>query len=67
MNLPLARSPRSPKPGQRVMVALRHMIVTGEIADGARIAEIPTAERLGVSRMPVRTALRALALRALAP
>ncbi|HZU65177.1 MAG TPA: GntR family transcriptional regulator [Novosphingobium sp.] len=65
MNLPLARSPRSPKPGQRVMVALRHMIVTGEIADGARIAEIPTAERLGVSRMPVRTALRALALEGL--
>lgn len=48
------------KPGQRVIVALRKMIASGELADGVRIAEIPTAEQLGVSRMPVRTALRAL-------
>ena len=48
------------KPGQRVIVALRTMIASGELPDGERIAEIPTAERLGVSRMPVRTALRAL-------
>lgn len=48
------------KPGQRVIVALRKMIASGELADGVRIAEIATAERLGVSRMPVRTALRAL-------
>ena len=48
------------KPGQRVVVALRKMIASGELADGERIAEIPTAERLGVSRMPVRTALRTL-------
>ncbi|WP_439470048.1 GntR family transcriptional regulator [Blastomonas fulva] len=48
------------KPGQRVIVALRNMIASGELADGERIAEIPTAERLGVSRMPVRTALRTL-------
>ncbi len=48
------------KPGQRVVIALRKMIASGELADGQRIAEIPTAERLGVSRMPVRTALRTL-------
>lgn len=48
------------KPGQRVLFALRKMIVSGEIADGTRIAEIATAERFGVSRMPVRTALRTL-------
>jgi GntR family transcriptional regulator of vanillate catabolism len=48
------------KPGQRVVVALRKMIASGELADGARIAEIATAELLGVSRMPVRTALRTL-------
>mgnify|MGYP006168671373 CR=1 FL=1 len=46
------------KPGQMVLVALRKMIVSGEIPDGTRIAEIGTAERFGVSRMPVRTALR---------
>lgn len=48
------------KPGQRVIVALRTMIASGELADGERIREIQTAEALGVSRMPVRTALRAL-------
>lgn len=48
------------KPGQRVIVALRAMIASGELKDGERIAEIATAEALGVSRMPVRTALRAL-------
>lgn len=48
------------KPGQQVLVALRRMIADGTIQPGDRIAEIPTAEALGVSRMPVRTALRAL-------
>jgi GntR family transcriptional regulator of vanillate catabolism len=48
------------KPGQQVLVALRRMIADGSIKPGDRIAEIPTAEALGVSRMPVRTALRAL-------
>lgn len=48
------------KPGQQVLVALRRMIADGTIKAGDRIAEIPTAEALGVSRMPVRTALRAL-------
>lgn len=48
------------KPGQRVMMVLRKMIASGEIKSGERIAEIPTAAALGVSRMPVRTALRTL-------
>ena len=48
------------KPGQQVLVALRRMVADGTIKPGARIAEIPTAAALGVSRMPVRTALRAL-------
>jgi len=48
------------KPGQRVIMALRKMIASGELKSGERIAEIPTAAALGVSRMPVRTALRSL-------
>jgi GntR family transcriptional regulator of vanillate catabolism len=52
--------PSKMKPGQRVVVTLRKMIASGELKAGERIAEIPTAEALGVSRMPVRTALRAL-------
>ncbi|BAN50873.1 GntR family transcriptional regulator [Metapseudomonas resinovorans] len=48
------------KPGQRVLAELRKMIASGELAAGERIIEIPTAERLQVSRMPVRMALREL-------
>ncbi|MBB2493543.1 GntR family transcriptional regulator [Aquipseudomonas ullengensis] len=46
--------------GQRVLSVLRKMIADGELSGGERVAEIPTAERLGVSRMPVRMAFRAL-------
>jgi GntR family transcriptional regulator, vanillate catabolism transcriptional regulator len=48
------------KQGQRVLSTLRQMILTGELAAGERLAEIPTAERLGVSRMPIRMAFRTL-------
>ncbi|MFA7822972.1 GntR family transcriptional regulator [Aeromonas dhakensis] len=47
-------------PGQRVLALLRQMIAEGSLTAGERIAEIPTAERLGVSRMPVRMAFRVL-------
>lgn len=36
------------------------MIIAGELEGGARVAEIPTAELLGVSRQPVRMAFRLL-------
>lgn len=42
--------------GQQVLLKLRKMIISGELEGGARIAEIPTAELLGVSRQPVRIA-----------
>lgn len=48
------------KSGQRVISALRQMIISGELVAGERIAEIPTAERLGVSRTPIRIAFRSL-------
>ncbi|KEA64695.1 Transcriptional regulator for ferulate or vanillate catabolism [Marinobacterium lacunae] len=48
------------KAGHRVLSTLRQMIISGELEAGERIAEIPTAERLGVSRTPVRIAFRAL-------
>lgn len=46
--------------GRWVLVKLRQMIMSGELAPGARIAEIPLAEQLGVSRTPVRLAFRIL-------
>jgi GntR family transcriptional regulator of vanillate catabolism len=46
--------------GQRVLSLLRKMIVDGELAAGDRVTETSLAERLGVSRMPIRMAFRAL-------
>ena len=45
---------------ETVAARLRHEILSGELPCGAPVAEIPTAERLGVSRVPVREAMRAL-------
>lgn len=45
---------------ERVTLLLRRMLLAGEFAPGGRIAEIPLAERLGVSRTPVRLALGVL-------
>ena len=53
------------KPGQTVLVALRKMIASGELAAGERLMEVPTAELFGVSRMPVRMAFRTLELEGL--
>ena len=46
--------------GQQVLIKLRKMIISGEFEGGMRIAEIPTAELLGVSRQPIRTAFSLL-------
>ena len=45
---------------QRALASLRRMIVSGELAPGERLTEIPLADFLGVSRMPIRMALPAL-------
>ncbi|MDP5029178.1 MAG: GntR family transcriptional regulator [Paraglaciecola sp.] len=47
--------------GQSVVRILRDKIISGEFSAGERLAEIPTADRLGISRTPVRIAFRALA------
>lgn len=39
---------------------LRDLIVTGQLAPGSRVIETDVAERLGVSRTPVRSALQRL-------
>jgi DNA-binding GntR family transcriptional regulator len=46
---------------QVVADAIRERILGGEFAPGGRLAEERLSEELGVSRMPVREALRALA------
>ena len=46
---------------ERVQAALREAILRGELAAGAHLGEVELAERLGVSRTPVREALSRLA------
>ena len=41
----------------RALLQLRELILSGELAGGARIAELTLVQRLGVSRTPVRAAL----------
>lgn len=43
-----------------VLLELREMILNGQLAPGERLAEIPVADRLGVSRTPVRHAFTIL-------
>ncbi len=47
--------------GDEIVLTLRELIATGAFAPGQRLAEIPVADRLGVSRTPVRRALALLA------
>src|SRR5207244_8598966 len=57
--VPAARSAR----GDRIARAyqqLRELIVWGRLAPGSRVIESDIAERLGVSRTPVRSALHRL-------
>jgi len=46
---------------ERLVAGVRDMIVEGELAAGARIPERLLCERFGVSRTPLREALKALA------
>lgn len=50
------KTPQAPS----VVSILRQMILSGELNAGERIAEIPIADRLGVSRTPIRIAFRTL-------
>ena len=45
----------------RVVETVRELILHGDLAPGARLGEVELAERLGVSRTPVREALTRLA------
>jgi DNA-binding GntR family transcriptional regulator len=53
-------SPASPTRHESVVEELRDAIVTGAIAPGERLLQVELAERFGVSRIPLREALRTL-------
>ena len=52
--------PIEPVGSASVVASLRQLIIEGGYAPGERVAEIPVAARLGVSRTPVRLAFRTL-------
>ena len=56
-----AAAPAAPSQTVKAQLALRELILGGELKPGARIAELWLVERLGVSRTPVRLALVRLA------
>jgi GntR family transcriptional regulator of vanillate catabolism len=45
---------------QRALMGVRDLIVSGEVRAGARLSEVALAERLGISRTPLRAALARL-------
>ena len=60
------REPHATEPGggsrsESVVVELRDMIMRGEFAAGFHLQEVPLAERMSVSRTPIREALNMLA------
>ncbi|MDE2396690.1 MAG: GntR family transcriptional regulator [Burkholderiales bacterium] len=55
-----AAAPTAPPDSVSVVATLRKLIIDGRYAAGTRLAEIPVAEALGVSRTPVRLAFRTL-------
>jgi len=59
-NLPLARVERSRPLRQQIYDIVRRWILTGELAPGMAIDEKAIASKLGVSRTPVREAVKKL-------
>ena len=51
---------RPPTAQEAVLLEVRRLLVTGELAPGAPVRQESLAERLGVSRVPVREALKVL-------
>jgi GntR family transcriptional regulator, vanillate catabolism transcriptional regulator len=56
-----AREMEGPSQTERVVLALRQMLLRGEFKPGERLAELTLVPRLGASRTPVRLALDRLA------
>jgi DNA-binding GntR family transcriptional regulator len=59
--LPLPRPGALPSRSESVLEAIKHLILIGDLRSGTPLVETELAERLGVSKTPVREALRTLA------
>ena len=51
----------TPSRTEAVLDAIKHAILTGDLSPGQALVETELAERLGVSKTPVREALKTLA------
>jgi GntR family transcriptional regulator of vanillate catabolism len=58
---PVARGKRGGSQTTKATLGLRELVFDGEFAPGERVPELELAERLGVSRTPLRIALATLA------
>src|SRR5687768_17331194 len=58
---PIAKAGHPSSRTEAVTMSLRDMITHGDFPPGFHVQEIPLAERLGVSRTPIREALATLA------
>jgi DNA-binding GntR family transcriptional regulator len=58
---PGARPGATPSRTEAVLEAIKHAILTGDLTPGQPLVEAELAERLGVSKTPVREALKTLA------
>jgi GntR family transcriptional regulator of vanillate catabolism len=45
---------------QRALMGVRDLVISGEVSPGSRLSEVALAERLGISRTPLRAALARL-------
>ena len=61
MGAPLKRASNMAGKNSRVIVRIREMVLHGELVPGQRVREVELAEKLGVSRTPVRESLPILA------
>jgi GntR family transcriptional regulator of vanillate catabolism len=57
----MARSSSAGSQTTKATLGLRELVFSGEFAPGERLSEVELAERLGVSRTPLRMALQTLA------
>ncbi|MGH3734175.1 MAG: GntR family transcriptional regulator [Micromonosporaceae bacterium] len=58
---PPQRLPRRLSLASQTVEALRELVLTGELPPGSRVNEVAVAEQLGISRGPLREAIRHLA------
>lgn len=61
-----ARAPRRPSLGQSALKALREAIVAGRLRPGERLVEEKLSADLGMSRVPIREAIKQLTMEGLA-